>query len=64
MLAAANAMQGSEMPPTAPQLAACTKARTDLATVLAKWTALTTTGLAALNAKRKAAGLPLVTMGN
>ena len=64
MLAAANAMQGSEMPPTAPQLAACTKARTDFTTVMAKWTALKTTGLAALNAKRKAAGLPLVTMAN
>ena len=31
--------------------------------VMAKWTALTTTELTALNAKRRAAGLPVITIG-
>ncbi len=63
MMAAANAMQGSEMAPTAAQLAACTSARAQFTAVMAKWTALKTTRLTALNAKRKAAGLPVVTIG-
>jgi hypothetical protein len=60
MLAAAMAMQGAEAAPTAREVAACTNARTESATVMARWTKLTTIDLAALNAKRKAAGQPVV----
>jgi len=60
MLAAAMAMQGAEAAPTAREVAACATARTQLATVMARWTKLTTTDLAALNAKRKAAGQPAI----
>lgn len=62
MLAAAMAMQRAEVAPTASQIAAAGRARTQWAALLPKWTALKTTGLAALNAKRKAAGLPEVTV--
>jgi hypothetical protein len=61
MLAAAMAMQNAEVAPTANEIAACSKARTESGAVLARWTKLKTTGLAALNAKRKAAGLATVT---
>ena len=57
MMAAAMSMQGSEVAPTANQLAASTRARTTSSDITKRWTALKTTGLAALNAKRKAAGL-------
>jgi photosystem II stability/assembly factor-like uncharacterized protein len=60
MMAAAMAMQGADVTPTANQVAACTRARVQLREVLPKWTALTSTGLAALNVKRKAAGQSLV----
>jgi hypothetical protein len=60
MLAAAMAMQGAEVAPTAREVAACATARTQSATVMARWTKLTTIDLAALNAKRKAAGQPVV----
>jgi photosystem II stability/assembly factor-like uncharacterized protein len=56
MMAAAMAMQGADVAPTAGQVAACGRARAQSAEVMAKWTALKTTGLAAFNAKRKAAG--------
>jgi photosystem II stability/assembly factor-like uncharacterized protein len=62
LLAAAMAMQNAEVAPTANQVAACGRARTQLAGVMARWIALRTTGLAALNRKRKAAGLPIVTV--
>src|SRR6185437_8411030 len=39
-MAAAMAMQGSEMAPTAAELAACARARTQAAAVLAQWSAL------------------------
>jgi hypothetical protein len=58
MLAAAMAMQGADAAPTAREVAACDAARTQSAGVMARYTKLTTTDLAALNAKRKAAGLP------
>ncbi len=58
MMAAAMAMQGADVAPTAGQAAACDRAKAQSGEVMAKWTALKTTGLAALNAKRKAAGLP------
>jgi hypothetical protein len=63
MLAAAMSMQAADVAPSAREIAACTAARTQSAAVMARWTKLTTTDLAALNAKRKAAGLPAVTMG-
>ncbi len=62
MLSAAMAMQAAEAAPTAREVAACATARTQSATVMARWTTLTTIDLAALNAKRKAAGQPGVTM--
>jgi photosystem II stability/assembly factor-like uncharacterized protein len=55
-MAAAMAMQAAEVAPTASQVAAVTKARTDAAGVMKRWTTLKTTGLAGLNAKRKKAG--------
>jgi hypothetical protein len=63
MLAAAMAMQRAEVPPTASQIAAVGRARAQWAALLPRWTALRTTGLSALNAKRKAAGLPEVVPG-
>ena len=62
MFAAAMAMQAAEAAPTAREKAACAKARTDAAAVMARWTKLTTTDLAALNAKRKAAGQPAISL--
>jgi len=62
MLGAANAMQGAEVPPTNNQVAACDRASKAFAGVMKKWTAMKTTGLAALNAKRKAAGKAAVTL--
>ena len=60
MLAAAMAMQAAEAAPTAREVEACATARTALAAVMAGWTKLTTVDLAALNAKRKAAGQPVI----
>jgi hypothetical protein len=60
MLSAAMEMQGAEVAPTAREVAACATARTQSAAVMARWTKLTTIDLAALNAKRKAAGQPVV----
>lgn len=60
MIAAAMAMQSADVAPTASQVAAVTRARVQASAVMRKWTTLKTTGLASLNAKRKAAGLPVV----
>jgi photosystem II stability/assembly factor-like uncharacterized protein len=60
MNAAAMAMQGADVAPTANQVLACTKARAASAAVLAKWRALSTTGLAALNTKLRTSGQPTV----
>jgi len=49
MVAAAMAMQGSEMPPTAPQVKACQDRQAEFAALMAKW--------GALKLKLKAAGL-------
>jgi hypothetical protein len=62
MLAAAVAMQAAEAAPTAREVAACAIARTQSAAVMARWTKLTTVDLAALNAKRKAAGQPAIVL--
>ena len=64
LLAAAMAMQGADVAPTAGQVAACDRARTQAAQVTAQWSALKTAGLAALNAKRRAAGLPPLLLPN
>ena len=55
-MAAAMATQGADVAPTAAEVAACARARTRSVEAMRRWTALTTTGLAALNAKRRAAG--------
>jgi photosystem II stability/assembly factor-like uncharacterized protein len=60
MMTAAMGMQGAEAAPTDRQVAAVTAARTQAAPVLARWKALTTTELTALNTKLKAAGQPTV----
>ena len=60
LMSAANGLQASEMAPTARELSSCTTARANFATVMAKWTKITTIDLPALNLKRKAAGQPAV----
>jgi photosystem II stability/assembly factor-like uncharacterized protein len=56
-----NALQGADVQPTAVQLKAMTTARTSGTAAMAKWTAIKTVDLPAINAKLKAAGLqPLV----
>ncbi len=60
MLAAAMSMQRAEVPPTAGQLAACDRARTQFREVMTRWGATKGGGLARLNGSRKAAGLPPV----
>jgi photosystem II stability/assembly factor-like uncharacterized protein len=62
MLAAAMSMQAAESAPTAREVAACATARTNAATVMARWTKLTAVDLAALNTNRKAAGQPAIVM--
>jgi hypothetical protein len=62
MMAAAMAMQGADVAPTAGQVASAAKARADGAPTIRAWTTLRTTGLAALNAKLRAAGQPAVTL--
>ena len=59
---AAMAMQGADVTPTATEIAACNRARAELTEVTPRWNALKTKGLAALNAKRKAAGETVVTL--
>jgi hypothetical protein len=56
MNAAAMGLQGADVAPTANQVAACTKARAAAAEVMAKWRALSTTGLVALNTRLKSSG--------
>jgi hypothetical protein len=60
MMAAAMAMQNAEAAPTAREIAACADARRQSAAVMARWTKISTVDLAALNAKRKAAGQPAI----
>jgi photosystem II stability/assembly factor-like uncharacterized protein len=64
MMAAAMAMQSADVAPTAAQVAACSRAEAQSVEVMARWTALTTTGLAELNARRKAAGQSIVALPN
>ena len=60
LMAAATSLQDADMAPTASRLDAAATAKADAAALMKKWTSLRTTGLAALNAKRKAAGQPTV----
>jgi hypothetical protein len=60
LLAAAMAMESADVAPTAAQVAGCARARAQSAAVMARWTRLKTTGLAAFNATRRAAGLEAV----
>jgi hypothetical protein len=55
-------MQNADITPTASEIEATTKARGESSAVLARWHALSTTGLAALNGKLKASGQPAVTV--
>jgi hypothetical protein len=54
-MAAAMTMQAADVAPTARDITACVNARRDSASVMARWSKVKT-DLAALNAKRKAAG--------
>jgi hypothetical protein len=55
-----NALQNADVQPTAVQLAALTEARELADRVMARWAALRTTELAALNRQLAAAGLPAI----
>jgi len=57
---AMNLLQGADVAPTAVQLKAIATAREAGAAMMAKWTALKTIDLAAVNTKVKAAGLPAI----
>ena len=57
LLGAAMAMQGADVAPTAAEIAACGRARTEAAGVAARWTRVKTRDLEALNASRRDAGL-------
>jgi photosystem II stability/assembly factor-like uncharacterized protein len=50
------AMQGADETPTAREAATCAHAREEMRPILARWTAIKTTRLTAINAQRKAAG--------
>jgi len=64
LLGAAMAMQGADVAPTAVEITACNQARAESHDVMARWNTLKTSGLAAFNAKRKAAGQPQVKLPN
>jgi hypothetical protein len=57
-----NSMQAADVAPTANTLAAVTAAQQNAARVMARWTALRTVDLPALNALLKGAGLPALTV--
>ena len=61
---AAMAMQGADVAPTSGEIDAVERARTQLNEVMSRWNAVKTTGLAAFNAKRKAAGESQVKLPN
>src|SRR5690242_12315190 len=62
LINAAMAMQGADVTPTAREVATCAAARKDAQGAMVRWEKLSTTGLAALNAKLKAAGEDAVTV--
>jgi hypothetical protein len=55
-LGAAMVMQNADVTPTATQVVACQHAHAQSSALLARWAVMKTTGLAALNARRAAAG--------
>jgi hypothetical protein len=55
-----NLLQGADVRPTTVQVNAIANARATASRVMARWTAITSVDLVALNAKLKAAGLPPV----
>jgi hypothetical protein len=57
-----NSMQAADVAPTANTLAAVTSAQQNAARVMARWTALRTVDLPALNVQLKGAGLPALTL--
>ena len=59
-MSAAAALSAADVAPTATRLAAARAAQAEAAGVMREWTSLSTTGLAALNAKRRAAGMTVV----
>ena len=64
MMAAAMAMQSADVAPPANQVTAGTAARVQAAAMRGKWNALRTSGVAAFNARRKAAGLAELSLSN
>jgi photosystem II stability/assembly factor-like uncharacterized protein len=62
LMAAAMAMQTADTAPTGREVAACAEARRQATAVTAKWTKVSTVDLATLNAARKAAGQPAITI--
>jgi hypothetical protein len=56
-----NLLQGADVRPTAVQLEAIAGARTAASQAMARWTAVKTVDLLALNTQLKAAGLPAIT---
>ena len=60
LISAIGAMQGADVAPTSTQVAASAGAREQAAGAMARWKAIKGAGLAAFNAKRKAAGQPEV----
>jgi hypothetical protein len=61
MMAAANAMQAADSAPTAREVGACDAARAQYAAMTTKLNGINAT-VTTLNVKRKAAGLPLITL--
>jgi hypothetical protein len=55
-----NILQSADVRPTTVQLNAIATARAQAGRVMARWNALTTVELTALNAKLTAAGLPVL----
>ncbi len=62
MMAAAMAMQSADVAPTAAQVAACATARTLSSAAMTTWNTLRTTGLASINAERRAQGQSPITI--
>jgi hypothetical protein len=62
LLAAAMGMQTADVAPTARDAAAAAAARAQASGAMTRWTTLSTSRLAALNAKRRAAGQPPITV--
>jgi hypothetical protein len=62
LLAAAMGMQSADVAPTGRDVAAGAGARAGAFNAMARWNRLRTSGLASLNAKRKAAGQPPITL--